>query len=85
MACVLSLEHGISQCNTFDRLHALAEAGHLDKELAIEIAESLSFLLTLKLSQGLQQLSLGKLPGNQIEPDQLSTLERDLLKDALAW
>lgn len=80
----LSLEHGISQCNTFDRLHALAEAGHLDKELAIEIAESLSFLLTLKLSQGLQQLSLGKLPGNQIEPDQLSTLERDLLKDALA-
>jgi CBS domain-containing protein len=79
----LSLEYGISQCNTFDRLHALGEAGHLDKELASEIAESLSFLLTLKLSQGLQQLSLGKLPGNQIEPDQLSTLERDLLKDAL--
>lgn len=79
----LSLEHGVSQCNTFDRLHALAEAGHLDKELASEIAESLSFLLTLKLSQGLQQLSLGKQPGNQIEPDQLSTLERDLLKDAL--
>ena len=79
----LALEHGMAQCNTFDRLNALAEAGHLDKELASEIAESLSFLLTLKLSQGLQQLSLGKLPGNQIEPDQLSTLERDLLKDAL--
>ncbi|WP_199052560.1 putative nucleotidyltransferase substrate binding domain-containing protein [Aquitalea sp. ASV15] len=79
----LALEHGLSQCNTFDRLHALAEAGHLDKELASEIAEALSFLLTLKLSQGLQQLSLGQLPGNQIEPDQLSTLERDLLKDAL--
>ena len=80
----LALEHGLAQCNTFDRLHALSEAGHLDKELASEIAESLSFLLTLKLSQGLQQLSLGQLPGNQVEPDQLSTLERDLLKDALA-
>jgi len=80
----LALEHGLAQCNTFDRLHALSEAGHLDKELASEIAESLSFLLTLKLSQGLQQLSLGQLPGNEVEPDQLSTLERDLLKDALA-
>ncbi len=80
----MALEYGLAECNTFDRLQALAEAGHLERDLAADISSALTFLLTLKLSQGLEKLSLGAQPGNSVEPDKLSTLERDLLKDALA-
>ena len=38
----------------------------------------------MRLKAGLSMLADGKAPSNLIEPDRLSTLERDLLKDALA-
>ncbi|MBI3145004.1 MAG: cyclic nucleotide-binding/CBS domain-containing protein [Pseudogulbenkiania sp.] len=79
----LALEYGLKEGNTFDRLARLAESGRLDKELAGDVAESLSFLLNLRLSQGLATLAEGRPAGNLICPAQLSTMERDLLKEAL--
>ncbi|MFC3533664.1 putative nucleotidyltransferase substrate binding domain-containing protein [Vogesella facilis] len=80
----LALRHGIGACNTFERLQLLAERGLLERELANDVGEALSFLLGLRLSHGLAELADGRSASNLIHPERLSTLERDLLKDALA-
>ena len=80
----LSLRHGVTACNTFDRLQQLADRGLLERELANDVGEALSFLLGLRLSHGLAELADGRSASNLIRPERLSTLERDLLKDALA-
>ncbi|GAB2876592.1 putative nucleotidyltransferase substrate binding domain-containing protein [Microvirgula curvata] len=79
-----ALESGLDDTNTFDRLTALAAAGRLDGELAHDTAEALSFLLELRLAHGLEAQKLGQKVDTQIDAARLSTLERDLLKDALA-
>ncbi|WP_230371504.1 putative nucleotidyltransferase substrate binding domain-containing protein [Paludibacterium denitrificans] len=79
----LALEHGLLERNSFERLDKLAENGYLEREFARELAEALSFLLNLKLTQGLHSPEAYQLPGNQIQPDALTALERDLLKDSL--
>lgn len=79
----LALEHGLLENNTFERLARLEADGSLDKNLVSDLGETLSFLLNLKLTQGLAALERGEQPGNLIVPDSLSSLERDLLKDAL--
>ncbi|WP_215781459.1 putative nucleotidyltransferase substrate binding domain-containing protein [Paludibacterium sp. B53371] len=80
----LALEHGIEEPSSQARATRLAAAGHLDPTLASDIQEALSFLLQLRLQHGLQQLERQMPVDNLIEPAALSTLERDLLKDALA-
>ncbi|HJU49895.1 MAG TPA: putative nucleotidyltransferase substrate binding domain-containing protein, partial [Pseudogulbenkiania sp.] len=79
----LALQYGLKERNTFERLARLAESGRLDKELAGDAAEALSFLIQLRLGQGLAALAEGRPSGNLISPARLSTMERDLLKDAL--
>src|SRR5574343_194474 len=79
----LALRHGITACNTFDRLQRLAEQGHLERDFANDISETLAFLVGLRLSHGLADLADGRAASNLIRPDRLSTLEKDLLKDAL--
>ncbi|TDR73607.1 putative nucleotidyltransferase substrate binding domain-containing protein [Paludibacterium purpuratum] len=80
----LALEYGIDDTSSQGRADRLAQSGHLDPVLAGDIREALSFLLQLRLQHGLQQLSRQQPIDNLIEPSGLSTLERDLLKDALA-
>ncbi|WP_220271975.1 DUF294 nucleotidyltransferase-like domain-containing protein [Crenobacter cavernae] len=80
----LALEYGVAETNTFERLERLAEHGVLGRELARDAAEALAFLMTLRLKTGLAAIDAGAAPGNQVVPARLNTLERDLLKDALA-
>lgn len=80
----LALERGLTQTNTFERLRKLGQIGPLDAELADDTAEALAFLLRLRLEQGLAALSQGKRASNVVHPERLSSLERDLLKEALA-
>lgn len=78
----LALRHGLEMTNTFARLDALAQREILDKQLAHDVDEALAFLLNLRLKTGLERLTLGEPINNLIEPKHLSTLERDLLKEA---
>ena len=80
----LALEFGIEDTSSQSRAARLAEQGKLDVTLAGDIQEALSFLLQLRLQHGLARLGRGETPDNLIEPARLSTLDRDLLKDALA-
>ena len=81
---VLAMEAGITDSNTFDRLRALAAQGRLEQQLADDSAEALAFFMALRLKAGLEKWRLGGPVDNSVPYEALSTLERDLLKDALA-
>ena len=80
----LCLEARIEETNTFERLHKLVQMRILDPTLGKDTAEALSYLMDLRLKANLQALNQAgdKVP-NQLDTANLSTLERDLLKDAL--
>lgn len=76
----LSLKNNITVNNTFERLRHLAQKQVLNEALCQDTAEALAYLMQLRLKFGLHQHAEEI---SKIEMSQLSTLERDLLKDAL--
>ena len=84
----LSLQARLEETNTFERLQALINLNVIDERLGKDTAEALSYLMDMRLKTGLQAQAL---TGTNLETDMhneldtkaLSTLERDLLKDAL--
>ncbi|MEZ9233591.1 DUF294 nucleotidyltransferase-like domain-containing protein [Vibrio amylolyticus] len=75
----LSLEYGIAEKNTFDRIEALQTQKILEPETADNLSEALKLFFKLRLSQ---QLSLHH-SSNRIELKQLERTERDLLRHSL--
>ena len=84
-ARALSLEAHLEETNTFDRLHQLSNKGILDEALAKDVGEALTYMMDIRLKSGLEALSLGASDKdlNELDTNNMSTLERDLLKDAL--
>ncbi len=80
----LALQHHVSELGTAARLKVLANRGLLPAALARDLTEALHFLMNLKLENNLRQRRAGQPVGNGVELATLGTLERDLLKDALA-
>jgi CBS domain-containing protein len=79
----MALENRITAISTADRIAKLVELNKLDKDLAVEILESLYFLMALKLKAGLSELDTGKQISGDVDTSRLSSLDRDLLKEAL--
>ncbi|QZA76913.1 CBS domain-containing protein [Deefgea tanakiae] len=79
----LTLKAGIKNRNTYHRLDVLRERELLSPEFARDLSETLAYLQSLQLKFGLQKAQQGKTIDNLITLSQLTTLERDLLKDAL--
>ena len=75
----LALDRGYHDTRTVARVRRLAEDGVLTREFASELVEALHFLMTLRLDGQLAEAVSGSL----VRPAQLSTMERDLLRDAL--
>mgnify|MGYP003607420098 CR=1 FL=1 len=69
------------------RCAALRELGGPEAQhAAFDVAEALNYLMDLRLKAGLNAIALNHLDTeepNQLDLKELSTLERDLLKDAL--
>lgn len=80
----LALARRVPVTGTAERIAALVEAGVLDAALGDELVQSLHFLMGLRLQAGLAQIDTGRPVTGNVDPERLSTLERDLLKDALA-
>lgn len=59
-------------------------AGALDAALGREMREALHLLMGLRLQAGLKELQRHRPVTAEVDPATLSSLERDLLKDALA-
>ncbi|HSW03092.1 DUF294 nucleotidyltransferase-like domain-containing protein [Aquabacterium sp.] len=80
----LALREHVQATGTASRLDALVASGRLSAELATDLADSLQFLMGLKLKAGLAEMDLSGTVSGGVRTDRLSSLERDLLKDALA-
>ncbi|EPC02985.1 cyclic nucleotide-binding protein [Litchfieldella anticariensis FP35 = DSM 16096] len=81
----LALERRIRPTSTLERLDALAEEGRLEESFAEDLGEALSLFTELRLKQQLARLddqSDGR-DTNRVVVQQLSSLERDLLREAL--
>lgn len=80
----LSLAQGVQESSTAARVRQLVERGTLDAELGRDLLEALHYLMGLKLRHQLRQRERGEPPGNLVRPSDLSTMDRDQFKDALA-
>ncbi len=81
-ARVLALKYGIRETNTLSRLHVLSREGYLSEELWASAREAYEMQMQLRLIHQLSQIEEGVLPDNYIAPDQLSDLEKRMLKES---
>jgi len=79
----LALAHHITETSTTGRIAALVAAGWLEPTMGTDLTESLHFFMGLKLKVGLLELATDKPATGAISLPQLSSLDRDLLKDTL--
>lgn len=80
----LALARHVDTTSTVDRIEALVADGTLDAPLGREMRESLHLLMGLRLQAGLSEIERHRPVTGEVDPATLSSLERDLLKDALA-
>lgn len=80
----LALARHVGATGTAERISALVADGTLDAALGQELVQSLHFLMGLRLQAGLMEIDMGRPVTGNADPRHLSSLERDLLKDALA-
>ena len=80
----LALQYHLGELGTVQRIRTLVHLGHLDKDLARDLVDTLHFLMGLKLRHNLHQRQLQQPADNLVRLSNFSTLERDMLKDALS-
>ena len=76
--------HVLDETGTVPRLEALVRAQAIDAQMANELRESLHFLMALRLKAGLSEIDTHQAVSCDVHVSRLSSLERDLLKDALS-
>jgi len=80
----LALRERVQATGTSQRLDALVAAGRLLARFAGDLADSLQFLMGLKLKAGLAELDAAGAVSGGVRTELLSSLERDLMNDAFA-
>lgn len=82
----LAIQNRLDPVNTFERISALEACGVLDRGFAAELDEALSVMMALRLKPRLdaaQDPGTATRPDNLIRPNDLTRLERDMLREAL--
>ncbi len=79
----LSLRYGIRELSTIERIKRLSMEGVLEEKMARELAEAFEILFYLRLGEQLGSIANGIEPDNMVTTDDLSKIQRDLLKDSL--
>ena len=74
----LALEKGLTETNTAARIARLAELATFEPQFARELTEALHYLMTMRLDAQIAE----KASTSLVKPGELSTMERDLLRDA---
>ncbi len=79
----LALAHRLPNTGTAERIAALVAARALTPDMGQELTDALRFFMGLKLKAGLGEMDKGQPVSGAVDVPGLSTLDRDLLKDAL--
>lgn len=74
----LALEQGLLETGTAARIAKLAELHVFDGQFARELTQALHYLMTLRLDAQIAEKAAASL----VKPGELSTMDRDLLRDA---
>lgn len=78
----LSLENKLFNTNTTKRIMKLNEKGVIENELATELIMAFNFLTNINLKSNLEKLDKNEPIDNYINPNNLNTMEKDLLKES---
>jgi CBS domain-containing protein len=76
----LALEHGLMETATGERIVRLRDLGVLHADFARELSQAFQFMLMLRLDG--QLAASASTSGTLVRPSSLSSMERDLLRDA---
>jgi CBS domain-containing protein len=79
----LALVEHLQETSSTSRIDALVHKSVITSALGEDLKQSLHFLMGLKLKAGLTELETQRPVSGLVDVGKLSTLERDLLKDAL--
>lgn len=78
----LALKYKVSETNTLQRMEKLRDNEVLPEELYKNLREAFLLLQELRLKSQINKLQRGETPDNYINPEELTKIEKDLLKDA---
>ena len=80
----LAIEKGLNETSTFDRINRIVETGLFDEPFARELSEAFGYFMQLRLRSQVRAHLAGSMDEESLlRPSDLSTLARDLLRDAL--
>ncbi|MEN8717661.1 MAG: putative nucleotidyltransferase substrate binding domain-containing protein [Sulfurovum sp.] len=77
-----ALKHNIYNTSTLKRIKKLKEQNVFDDELAQELTVAFNYLNNLRLKSNIEKLNAHEELDNFINPQNLDTMQKDLLKDA---
>lgn len=78
---LFSLEKGVRETSTLERIEVLKGKHTVVRDYADEIIYAFEFLMLLRMRYQYEQVLKGNMPNNFIDPESLSNLEKKLLKD----
>lgn len=78
---LFSLEKGVRETSTLERIEALKSKHTVVRDFADEIIYAFEFLMLLRIRHQYEKVLQNKMPDNFIDPESLSNLEKKLLKD----
>lgn len=79
----LSLLYNIGELSTVERIKVLKSRDILNEEISHELIEAFEILLYIRLGHQLKESKAGAKIDNKVDTEQLSRIQRDLLKDSL--
>ncbi|MEM7781459.1 MAG: putative nucleotidyltransferase substrate binding domain-containing protein [Pseudomonadota bacterium] len=79
-----ALAAGLTEVGTIERLDALASAGKINRDDAQSLEDALLLVNEMRIAHQARQVERGEAPDNLIAPSDLSSLERDYLKNAFS-
>ena len=77
-----SLQEGIPETSTLERIHALRESDTVVREFADELVQAYEFFLLLRIHHQYDQIQAGVAPDNFINPKELSNLQKRIFRDS---
>jgi CBS domain-containing protein len=80
-ARVLALKYGLKETNTISRLQALQGEGRIPVDICSSAVKAYELQMHFRIIHQLEQIESGRRPDNFIEPENMTEMERTMLKD----
>jgi CBS domain-containing protein len=84
MARIFAMEQGIASANTIERLKQAANTSSLSKEGSDNLIDAWEIINSIRLNNQIRQINNNETVDNYLIPDDLSSLERNHLKDCFS-